>query len=329
VIKPIYFPHTYLSPVAAAAIRSVFSSVAAYQPVAGRRTPDMQALAASGFLEILVPVPEDAERLERSLQDLDRWGRLQQGGAGLLSVFLSGRPDLDPLTADGSAAQIASEIRRRPVDAPPAQEAILRAAVFLQLAHQVDQQRTQVSAELQRCEAAHAELLDALAGEDARPARVSAAPPAAGPVAEEDLLLAHRIRAWARLYLRRPCAGPVFVTVSPEVVRLLAEACPGLGRVDPSALSRMAAGQPADGAPAADFMAQLVLLAARPLPDAVAADAGGGSGPAVYVVPDEPPRRLFARLAGGAEALGAEGAAGWRHTVIVQLDRRGAPLVRS
>jgi hypothetical protein len=325
VIKPIYFPHTYLSPAAAAAIRSVFSSVAAYQPVAGRRTPDMQALAASGFLELLVPVPEDAEHLERSLQELDRWGRLQQGGAGLLSVFLSGRPDLDPLTADGSAAQIASEVRRRPVDAPPAQEAILRAAVFLQLAHQVDQQSTQVSAELQRCEAAHADLLDALAGEDGRSTRALASPPAAGPLPEEDFLLTHRIRAWARLYLRRPCAGPVFVTVSPEVVRLLAEARPGLGRIERSALNRMAAGQPA----AADFMAQLLLLAVRPLPDAAAADAGGSGGPAVYVVPDEPPRRLFARLAGSADALAADDAAGWRHTVIVQLDRRVVPLGRS
>jgi hypothetical protein len=329
-IRPVYFPHTYMSPAAAEAIRTAFATVAAYQPVAGRRTPDMQALAASGFLELLVPVPEDAEGLERSLEELDRWGRLQQGGAGLLSVFLSGRSDLDPLTADGSAGQIAAEVRRRPVDAQPAQEAVRRAAVFLQLAHQVDQQSTQVSAELERCEAAHADLLDALAGEDGRPARASASPPAAGSLPEEDLLLTARIRAWARLYLRRPCAGPVFVTVSPEVVRLLAEACPGLRRIERSALDRMAAGPSAGGAPgSADFMAQLLLLAARPLPAALAADAGGSSGPAVYLVPDEPPRRLFARLAESPAAPAADDAAGWRHTVIVQLDRRGVPLGRS
>ncbi len=100
--KPIYFPHTYMPPEAAAAIRSVFTAVAGYQPVAARLSSDMRQLAESGFLEIVSLAPEDEEPLHRVLQEFERWGRLQQGGAGLLSVFLSNRPGLDPLTVDGT-----------------------------------------------------------------------------------------------------------------------------------------------------------------------------------------------------------------------------------
>ncbi len=151
--KPVYFPHTYMSPAAAAAIRSVFPAVAGYEPVAGLRTPDMQALVESGFLEMVAAVPDDDGRLERALREFERWGRLQQGGAGLLSVFLSRQPGWDPLAADGTVTQIACEVRRRPSEAPPAApETLRRTAVFLQLAHQADRQTFQVNTELQGCD---------------------------------------------------------------------------------------------------------------------------------------------------------------------------------
>jgi hypothetical protein len=285
----------------------------------------MQALAESGFLEFVAPAPADEERLERILLEFERWGRLQQGGGGLLAVFLSGRPGLDPLTADGSAAQIASETRRWPSDAlPAAQEALLRAGVFLQLAHQADQQGYQVSAELQRCEAAHSELLHALTGEDAwrSPSPAFRLQGLTDP--EGELLLKQRVRAWARLFLQRPYAGPVFVTVSPEVVSLLAEKCPSLRRIDRSVLEQMAGASPASARPAAGaFMAQMLMLASRPLPETNAGDDDGSLDPAVYVVPDLSPLQVFARLAENdhrPEVAGSEPS--WRHTVVVELSRR-------
>ena len=50
-MKPIYFPTTYVSPSAAAAMRALFPSVATCQPFAGRLPPDMRILQESGFLE--------------------------------------------------------------------------------------------------------------------------------------------------------------------------------------------------------------------------------------------------------------------------------------
>lgn len=66
--QPIYFPHTYISPAAAAALRTAFTSVAGYQQVSGRLSPDMQELAEGGFLEIVALAPEDEQRLDRILR---------------------------------------------------------------------------------------------------------------------------------------------------------------------------------------------------------------------------------------------------------------------
>ena len=314
-IKPVYFPHTYVSPAAAAAIQHLFPVVVVYQPVPGRQTPDMQALAESGFLEIVAPGPENRDRLERILQELERWGSLQQGGAGLLSVFLASQPGFDPLATDGSPARIAAEIRGRPSGAPPEQEAVLRAAVFLQLAHQADHQGCQLSAELQACESAHARVLHALTGKTARAA--SAAAGAAAP--QEEHLLKQRLKAWARLFLQRPLDGPVFVTTNAEVIGLLAEKHPALRPVSRPALDRMALEGPASESPAGgNLMAQLLGLASRSLPAAAFADDSGGIAPGVYVLPEMPPRALFADLAEIDDLpAAADGLPQWRNTVIV------------
>jgi hypothetical protein len=180
-----------------------------------------------------------------------------------------------------------------------------------------------VSAALQRCERVHAELLDALAGEDARLHLESVEPPGGLRAADRDSLLEQRVRAWARLFLHRPYPGPVFVTSRPEVVGLLIEKFPRLRRIHRSSLAQTACA-PAVSEPsvAGDFMARLEMLASRPLPDAGATD-DGDDAPSVYAVPDVSPLRLFAILAeGGAAAEAGAAAPAWRHTVVVELPRR-------
>jgi hypothetical protein len=285
----------------------------------------MQALVESGFLEMVAAVPDADGRLERALREFERWGRLQQGGAGLLSVFLSGQPGWDPLAADGTATQIASEVRQRPSEVlPAAPEALRRAAVFLQLAHQADRQTFQVNTELQRCERAHAEMLHRLAGDGALPPRGSGPQPARFPASERDSLLGQRVRAWARLFLHRPWAGPVFVTASPEAVELLAEKFSSLRRIGRSAPDQTAAaGAVSAPSSAGDLMARLETLASSPLPDAGPSDEGGHADVLVYAVPDLPPLQLFARLAErGAAPVASAAPSAWRHTVVVDLSRR-------
>jgi hypothetical protein len=322
--KPIYFPHTYMSPPVAAAIRAVFPAVAGYLPAAGRMTPDMQELVESGFLEVAAPLANDEERMDRVLRELERWGRMQQGGAGLLAVWLSNRPGSDPLRADGTASQIAAAIRKGPADEPlSAEEALLRSAAFLQLAHQADFQSHQVHTELQRCEQAHAELFQAIAEGGPRPASASFGPPAVPPRPEGDLLLGQRVRAWSRLFLHRPYPGPVFVTASAQAAGRLAEEFPALRRIDWSALGQMTGADgasPTFGPAAGGLMSRLEMLASLPLPEVRGGEADGSQGPLIYALADLPPLRLFAHLAQSDAAPEAPAAAPiWRHTVVVDF----------
>jgi hypothetical protein len=146
-------------------------------------------------------------------------------------------------------------------------------------------------------------------------------------VPEEDRLLEHRLRSWARLFGRRPYGSPVFVTASSAVIGLLAEEHPVLRRVGRSALARAAGAGPA---PADDLMSRLEALASRPLPDPAPGDGDDCPDRAVYVMPDMPPARFFGHLAKGENPPEAAAAVPkWRHTVIVRLDRSGVPAGRS
>src|SRR5512143_3966227 len=111
-MKPVYFPYTYISPSMAHSLRAVFPSIAVYQPVAGRLPDEMRLLAEEGFLEVMTPPPGDEEDFDRLMRDYQQWGSLHQGGAGLKTAMLSGRPFSGPISADGSPAEIVSAIRR-------------------------------------------------------------------------------------------------------------------------------------------------------------------------------------------------------------------------
>jgi hypothetical protein len=324
-IKPIYFPHTYLPPETAAAMRSVFTAMVGYHPGGGRLTDDMHALVESGFLEIVTPADDAALGLDRAIQELERWGRLHHGGAGLLSQFLSDRPGLDPLMADGTAAQIAAAIQRRPeAAAAPATAALMRSLVFLQLAHQADHQGHQARADLRGYARAQADFFSAITGK--RPTRAEAFLPES-PAAEVDPVLERRLNAWARLFLLRPYASPIFATARPEVIDILLERFPTLHRVGRSVLSRMVCEQvPPTPLSSGDGLNRLALLASRPLPEPDGCAEDGDVDHAIYVVPDMPPSHLFACLAESENAAAPRTDPHWRHTLILGIFPQRVPV---
>jgi hypothetical protein len=323
-IKPIYFPSTYLPPETAAAMRSVCTAMVGYHPGGGGLTDDMHALVESGFLEIVTPAGDAAPGLDRTIQEFERWGRRHRGGAGLLSSFLSDRPGLDPLMADGTAAQIAAAIQRRPeAAAAPATAALMRSLVFLQLAHQADHLGHQARADLRRYERAQADLFSTITGK--RPTRTEAFI-AELPAAEPDPMLERRLNAWARLFLLRPYASPIFAAARPEVIEILAERFPALRRVGRSVLSRMVCEQATPAASlSGDGLSRLALLASRPLPEPDGCAEGGDLDPAIYVLPDISPSHLFACLAEPGNAVETSADPHWRHTLILRISPQRVP----
>lgn len=330
-MKPVYFPHTFLAPPAADALRRLFHTVAVYQPAVGRLPEEMRALVENGFVEVVAPTPGDADDFDRLIRDFQEWGRLHRNGAGFEAALLHGHSFRGPAGADGSTCEIAHQLRRRltPGTAAVKADAGLAARVFLQLAQTNDQQRHQVADELVRFDEARARLFASLKGE-ADPA-ASGFEPSQGPATEDDGddRLALRMVAWARLFLDHPYPSPVFVTHSAGLIRHLAETVQGRLRVGREGLCR-AVGKTFSGipSPADDLMSHLSELAAGavsikdlPVDDAEVESPGRAAEEASFHVwPELPPFGFFNRLlASGTECGQPLPQTPWRHTVVVQL----------
>lgn len=330
-MKPVYFPHTYLTPSVTDSLRKRFPCVAVYQPTAGRLPDEMRALAETGFVEVVAPAPGDEDDFDRLIRDFQDWGRTHQGGAGLESALLHGRPFGGAASADDCPSEIASQLRRRlsPETAAREVDAALTARVFLQLAQAADQQRHQLAVDLARFDEAQAQLFDALKGGSDRAASEFGLPQAFIRGDDGEDRLERRLVCWARLFLSVPYPSPVFVTHSPPLIRHLAETVQGRLRVTLEGLSRAAGktffGQPP---PADDIVSQLAALGAGllSLPDPAVDEAQGASAASrseeacVHVWPEVPPISFFSRLLpaydpGYGQPLSQ---AVWRHTIVVQ-----------
>ena len=337
-MKPIYFPTTYISPSAAAAMRALFPSVATCQPFAGRLPPDMRILQDSGFLDVLTPVAGGEQRLDDMVREFRQWGRLHAGGAGLHAAFWRQRLQADSLAEDGSSEQLVSRIQGRliPAREPTESDRLMPARVFLHLAQEFDRQSCEIQRDLARHEKLNAELLRALTGENDPSAGGRNQGPAFGPAGHEDHLWESRLAAWARLFLCQPCPSPVFVTSSAAVADHVIASVPRALRLLPEALATFARPPVAAGhLPPHDAMPRLAEFAASPLSllenkfvtDTPDAHGVRGAGPDVFVLPEADPTRVFARFLTGApdERVRQPDERPWRHTVLVRVSLAPVP----
>ena len=241
-MKPIYFPTTYVSPPAAAAMRALFPSVVICQAFAGRLPADMSTLQESGFLDVLTPVAGDEQRLDEVVREFQQWGRLHAGGAGLHAACWGQRLQADSLAEDGSSSQLVSQIKRRLISArgPTESDRLMPARVFLHLAQEFDRQSYEIQRDLAWHEKKSAELLHVLTGEHDPPAGGLNQGPASGPVGNEEHLWERRLSAWARLFLCQPYPSPVFVTSSAAVVEHVIASVPRSLRLPPEGLATLA-----------------------------------------------------------------------------------------
>jgi len=331
-MKPIYFPTTYVSPSAAAAMRALFPSVVTCQPFAGRLPPDMRILQESGFLDVLTPVAGGEQRLDDMVREFRQWGRLHAGGAGLHAAFWCQRLQADSLAEDGSSSQLVSQIKSRliPARGPTESDRLMPARVFLHLAQEFDRQRCEIQQDMARHETLSAEFLHALTGEHAPSAGGRNQGPAGGPAGHEDHLWESRLAAWARLFLCHPYPSPVFVTSSAAVVDHVIASVPQALRLLPAALEMLAHPPVAVGHPSPhDVMPRLVEFAASPLSllekqfvtDTPDAPGARGAGLDVFVLPEADPTQVFARFLTGVpdECQRRSDERPWRHTVLVRV----------
>jgi len=334
-MKPVYFPHTFMSAPVAASLQTWFPSVVSYQPVAGHMPEVMQPLVQGGFLEVLVPGPlaEKPQRCEALMREMEQWGRRHYAGMGLKAAYRCADRWFDPFGDDGLVSEVCAAIRGRMAAAMSAEpvDPLAAAAIFLQFAQLFDAQNQQSEESMEQFERMNAQLFASLTGE-AEPEAANPGPlHGRRPGPHGEYLLESRIEAWVRLFLSHPYPSPVFVTCHATVAELLLDRFSTMRRFTladiPERKARRGSETPSSQR---DLISSLGVIAGspEPLPMLETRRSSGARAqnditgdPVIYLVPEIAPIELFSRfLPDGRATTGSPaGHDGWRHTLIVHV----------
>jgi len=216
-MDPIFFPLTYMSDTDMGVMRACFQQFAACQP-SGLSVPEaMTTLAREGCLDICVPVQIDEKRLRTVLKEYRAWTDLHQSG-GL--SYLKTLGDTVPFFDETALSKICSDIRQGGGGEPSDSEtdSLFKAAVFLQIAQELDRENADVRRDLDRLRRKERNLFESLHGEGE--GDVTREPEDGVSSGTEDpgaYMTAERVAAWSRLMSGNLASSGLFVTTSRAV----------------------------------------------------------------------------------------------------------------
>lgn len=300
-MKTLYFPFTWISEAQLAALERFFARPVMLAPSEEGIAKDTREMAASGRIDLQVPIAAEGDRVAAILREYRNWADLRGGGDLAAARGLEGSI---PFFSDSHVAKIRADIRKG-IDSPPAvhtAERQVRARLFLQMAQEYDRQRQEIESEmaaLQRLEEAlYTDLQDG-AGDPARR-------PASADVDPGRFMAIDRIRAWARLFLAAAAAGPLpdlFVTDSRDIFDTVLDDLP---RPESVGLSTVAA----DAAARVPEIAEALVRGRSDFSGGVAqVDATAGGSPFLLMahIPEIDPVGFFSRFLKSPETEASKG----------------------
>lgn len=220
-MKPVYFPFTYVTEPAAAALASCFRQTAVYQPSALKLPEPMKKWQENGVLDIRTPVKGDEDKLNAVITDYKNWANLHQGAD--LSFFKT-RGHSIPFF-EGTSSQIRADIVRKSKAEIRAEPELpdLNARMFLCIAQEFDIQQWEIRSDLASFETLEKDFMKNLKGEEDELSfpHVSLSPQDTG-----NYMLAERLKAWSRLMRHDPESSGIFVTGSRSVFEEVMEIVP-------------------------------------------------------------------------------------------------------
>jgi hypothetical protein len=206
-IDAIYFPFTTISKPVLTALETCFQPICLLQPSEFATDAQLQEWSDQGRIRLRCAATQDSESLPVILKEYQNWAALHYKDGGLEAAYrqsLQGRP---PLYDDSATSRIRSDIhsQMRPhadagdrIDDPAAK--LLRARLFLSVAHQFDTQETDLTDDLSALDQQEERLFAQLHGEaDGRP---NQAGDTALRYSEQRLvhMIPERMAAWNLIY---------------------------------------------------------------------------------------------------------------------------------
>jgi hypothetical protein len=224
-IKPTYFPHTYVPQWVAKTLAACFKQFAVYQP-SGRELPaEMQPWVEANVMEVRVPVQTEDEALAKMAKEFRAFAGLHDDSKNLKTAVFWGQQGAIPCFGETTVSRIVSDVKKssRSASAEADFDPLFNAQVFLDFAQEFDRQ----SAELNRglgVNAQHSrDLLKEISGEKENDLPAT---PLSAEIKVDDpgeYMALDRLQAWLRLFMIDPVDSGLLVTSSPAVFNHLIE----------------------------------------------------------------------------------------------------------
>lgn len=222
-IKPIYFPFTYVPEWVAQALAACFQHFIVYQP-SGKKVPDeMRPWIAANMMEVRIPAQTDDQALEKVVTDFRSFANLHEDSKNLKTAALLGQQYPIPFFSETSASQIVADLKKDSSSdsAVPGSDPLFCARVFLGFAEDFDRQRDEINQGLGVHDQRSYELLKTLKGQNEIDS--GAFSPAPGNRLDDpgEYMTMSRLQAWDLLFQNDSIGSGLFVTSSRSVFNAL------------------------------------------------------------------------------------------------------------
>jgi hypothetical protein len=232
-MKPIYFPFTYASDRVLAAMAACFGRFVIYQPLIDNLPSDMQVWQQKGILDVRIPVVEKEKELKAAVKNYLNWADIHSSGNGTGLITWNTLQGSTGFWDHLSPAYIAADIKQKSRGGSTARvsDLLMAARIFLYFAQQFDSQSQEAEHDLKHYGQKAADLIRELKMEDDILVEELYKEPVQLPDNSADYLLADRLEAWTRIFLKDTESSGLFVTHSAAMLDHLLDTSPTAERL--------------------------------------------------------------------------------------------------
>ncbi len=131
-MKPIYFPHTYISKKMAKIMNALFGQVSVLQPSLSSLPEVMKNPSDKELIHIFQPVSGNDDRPSQIISAYNEWGKLHQGkGLSFFKTQIGQIPNYDPTSATRIRADLDRSLNKKVLPEKGDENTILSGEGFL------------------------------------------------------------------------------------------------------------------------------------------------------------------------------------------------------
>lgn len=232
-INKVFFPATFITQAAAAALNHRLGRFVLYQPIMGQTPRMLEHLSETYAIELRHPVIGKEAFLLELCQAYSSWGNLHQKDALRLNRLAGGG-----FYNQDFAAEIKTEVLKNKKgvasEADKKVDPLANARMFLQLAQEFDRSESEIRENLEKADHASRQLFEQLRGEGLASGDFSASGGADDACA---VMTESRLAAWSLLAKADTVPPDVFITDSRSVINAVTERFPSIIRMETTSAS--------------------------------------------------------------------------------------------